>query len=154
MAELESLVGRANNTTEAAGSANNNKDEALLAINLLVQFFFRELRSQGAVRRFLLRRINQEMEEVLSRGAVSKIIKGLKVSDDVLVVVVVRTTRSNNKQTAMGLIILITFPIMAAAFHRFTTLKWDQELHPFNESESMRSVWTTTRNKLNRSISV
>lgn len=44
-----------------------------------MQFFFRELRSQGPVRRFLLRRINQEMEEVLTRGAVSKIIKGLKV---------------------------------------------------------------------------
>jgi hypothetical protein len=76
LAELEALVDRSSNT-EAVGSCN--KDETLLAVNLLVQFFFRELRSQGPVRRFLLRRINQEMEEVLTRGAVSKIIKGLKV---------------------------------------------------------------------------
>ncbi|EFX86131.1 hypothetical protein DAPPUDRAFT_97942 [Daphnia pulex] len=78
LAELEALVDRSSNT-EAVGSCN--KDETLLAVNLLVQFFFRELRSQGPVRRFLLRRINQEMEEVLTRGAVSKIIKGLKIYD-------------------------------------------------------------------------
>jgi len=45
----------------------------------MAQFFFRELRSQGKVRRFLLNRINHEMDELLTKGAVSKIIKGLKV---------------------------------------------------------------------------
>ncbi|XP_057376466.1 PDZ domain-containing protein 8-like isoform X1 [Daphnia carinata] len=78
LAELEALVDRTSNA-DSVGSCN--KDETLLAVNLLVQFFFRELRSQGPVRRFLLRRINQEMEEVLTRGAVSKIIKGLKIYD-------------------------------------------------------------------------
>ena len=80
--ELGKLAERA-----AAGNSGNNEDspssplsdETLLAVNLLVQFFFRELRSQGKVRRFLLNRINHEMEEILTKGAVSKIIKGLKV---------------------------------------------------------------------------
>lgn len=81
LAELERM---ANRTSAAASQQSTspegqNGDETLLAINLLVQYFFRELRSQGRVRRWLLQRINLEMQEVLTRGAVSKIIKGLKV---------------------------------------------------------------------------
>lgn len=55
-------------------------DEALLAINLLLQFAFREVQSSGPVRRFLLDRINKEMQEGISKGFVSAIIKGLKVA--------------------------------------------------------------------------
>ena len=54
--------------------------ESILAVNLLVQFFFRQWRSQGSFRRFLLKKLNQEMEEIISKGAVSKIIKSMKVS--------------------------------------------------------------------------
>ena len=56
-------------------------DETLLAINLLAQFFFREVQHHGLARRFLLRRINKEMNEGLAKGGptVNKIIKGLKV---------------------------------------------------------------------------
>ena len=68
-----------NNGTEGQNKQPSN-DETLLAVNLLVQFFFRELRCQGPVRRFLLRRLNLEMEEALTKGSMSKIIKGLKVN--------------------------------------------------------------------------
>lgn len=56
-----------------------NGEEFLLAVNLLGQFFFREAQTNGLVRRFLLQRINKEMEEGISEGTVSRIIKGLKV---------------------------------------------------------------------------
>jgi hypothetical protein len=89
VAELGKLAERAV-AGNSGGAANNSSstiindepalsDETLLAVNLMAQFFFRELRSQGKVRRFLLNRINHEMEELLTKGAVSKIIKGLKV---------------------------------------------------------------------------
>ena len=45
----------------------------------MVHFFFRQWRSQGSFRRFVLNKVNQEMEEILSKGAVNKIIKGMKV---------------------------------------------------------------------------
>ena len=80
MAELERIASRSPaNEGNDNQSTNIKDDESLLAINLLVQFFFRQLRSEGHVRRFLLDRINLEMEEVLTRGSISKIIKGLKV---------------------------------------------------------------------------
>lgn len=67
------------NRTAVDGIDSTCNNEALLAVNLLVQFFFRELRSQGSVRRFLLERINLEMEEALTKGSINRIIKGLKV---------------------------------------------------------------------------
>ena len=45
----------------------------------MVHFFFRQWRSQGSFRRFVLNKVNQEIEEILSKGAVNKIIKGMKV---------------------------------------------------------------------------
>lgn len=81
LAELERMANRASGVAsqQSAEGQNGSGDETLLAINLLVQYFFRELSSQGRVRRWVLQRINIEMQEVLTRGAVSKIIKGLKV---------------------------------------------------------------------------
>ena len=64
-----------------ADSVNDVNDEAVLAVNLLVHFFFRQWRSQGSFRRFVLNKVNQEMEEILSKGAVNKIIKGMKVTN-------------------------------------------------------------------------
>ena len=60
-------------------------DDTLLAINLLIQFFFRQFHSDGYVRQLLIRRVNKEMQEgVQKAGAtVNKIIKGLKVKGSV-----------------------------------------------------------------------
>lgn len=61
------------------GSSSSINDEAVLAVNLMAHFFFRQWRSQGSFRRFMLNKVNQEIEEILSKGAVNKIIKGMKV---------------------------------------------------------------------------
>ena len=74
--------GLAEKLAEETGPRATDGDETLLAINLLLQFFFREAHSNGLVRRFLLQRINKEMQEGVQKGgtAVNKIIKGLKVA--------------------------------------------------------------------------
>lgn len=66
----------------AAETDKTQRDETLLAVNLLLQFFFREAQNNGLVRRFLIHRINKEMQEGVAKGGatVNKIIKGLKVS--------------------------------------------------------------------------
>lgn len=63
----------------SSSTSSNINDEAVLAVNLMVHFFFRQWRSQGSFRRFVLNKVNQEIEEILSKGAVNKIIKGMKV---------------------------------------------------------------------------
>lgn len=75
--------------TDVTGS-QTTKEETLLAINLLAQFFFREVQHNGLARRFLLRRINKEMNEGLEKGGptVNKIIKGLKVRNNAHSVIV------------------------------------------------------------------
>ena len=61
------------------------QDQTLLAVNLLLQFFFREAQNNGLVRRFLIHRINKEMQEGIAKGGatVNSIIKGLKVKADI-----------------------------------------------------------------------
>ena len=66
--------------SQLSPGAGSVTDDSSLAVNLLVQFMFRELRLQGAFRRLIIQKINQEMDEVLSKGQVRKIIRGLKVS--------------------------------------------------------------------------
>lgn len=77
--DLVHLQGLADKLTD--NSRSILPDETLLALNLLMQFFFREAHSHGLVRRFLIKRINKEMQEGVQKGgtAVNKIIKGLKV---------------------------------------------------------------------------
>ncbi|XP_046641767.1 PDZ domain-containing protein 8-like isoform X2 [Daphnia pulicaria] len=67
----------------AAETDKTQRDETLLAVNLLLQFFFREAQNNGLVRRFLIHRINKEMQEGVAKGGatVNKIIKGLKIYD-------------------------------------------------------------------------
>ena len=73
-------IGLKDKESESTGESTKS-DDALLAVNLLAQFMFREMQTNGLVRRFLLRRINREMEKAISAeaGAVTKIIKQLKV---------------------------------------------------------------------------
>ena len=66
--------------SQLSPGAGSVTDDSSLAVNLLVQFMFRELRLQGAFRRLIIQKINQEMDEVLSKGQVRKIIRGLKES--------------------------------------------------------------------------
>jgi hypothetical protein len=77
---LAKLEGRMDGSQLSPG-AGSVTDDSSLAVNLLVQFMFRELRLQGAFRRLIIQKINQEMDEVLSKGQVRKIIRGLKVSE-------------------------------------------------------------------------
>ncbi len=76
---LSKLHGLANDNGQAT-KCEASADGSNLAVNLLVQFFFRELRWQGAFRHYLFRKINQEMDDLLAKGQVRKIIKSLKVS--------------------------------------------------------------------------
>lgn len=102
-----------------AESSRLDGDETLLAINLLMQFFFREAHSNGLVRRFLIKRINKEMQEGVQKGgaAVNKIIKGLKV-------------HCLWKKSE-----LIFFKSIDLG-GRFTISKWDRRLHPSKASTS------------------
>lgn len=70
-----------NQRTGTTTTTTTRPEETLVAINLLIRFFFREVQNHGLVRRFLIKRINKEMQEGLQKGgaAVNKIIKGLKV---------------------------------------------------------------------------
>ncbi|XP_045024455.1 PDZ domain-containing protein 8-like isoform X1 [Daphnia magna] len=70
-------------TSEGTDKEGEQRDDTLLAINLLMQFFFREAQNNGIVRRFLIHRINKEMNEGVEKGGptVNKIIKGLKIYD-------------------------------------------------------------------------
>lgn len=118
----------------AAEMDKTQKDETLLAVNLLLQFFFREAQNNGLVRRFLIHRINKEMQEGVAKGGatVNKIIKGLKVSTG---------------SAYFSLDIYSTNqPQLYLLLGRFTTLKWGQRLHPSAVLKSTVSSSTRTKN--------
>ncbi len=109
----------------SADGSRLDADETLLAINLLMQFFFREAHSNGLVRRFLIKRINKEMQEGVQKGgaAVNKIIKGLKVHP--------RFIFSSKMQTLLTSHLVWIIPSV-----RFTMSKWDRRRRPSRASTS------------------
>jgi hypothetical protein len=85
---LQSLV-------DALQSSDIPKRESCLALNLLFQFLFKELRNAEKVRRWFRHKLSLEFEELLTRTTTGKLFDCVSVSYVVTLISVTVTTVDN-----------------------------------------------------------
>lgn len=64
---------------DALKSSSINKKESCLALNLLFQFLFKELRHAQKVQKWFRRKLSLEFEELLTRTTTGKLFDSVKV---------------------------------------------------------------------------
>jgi hypothetical protein len=69
---------------DALQSSDIPKRESCLALNLLLQFLFKELRNAQKVRRWFRHKLSLEFEELLTRTTTGKLFDSVSVSSTII----------------------------------------------------------------------
>jgi hypothetical protein len=81
---------------DALQSSDIPKRESCLALNLLFQFLFKELRNAQKVRRWFRHKLSLEFEELLTRTTTGKLFDCVSVSSTIIFILIFMTATTGD----------------------------------------------------------